>query len=68
MPAVEPPSPDHPFLHLENMLVPPHVARYSEESFHRDMTDGMDEVLRLLTGRRSRWIVNPEVLIRGKSS
>lgn len=60
----EPPAPDHPFLSLENMIVTPHVAWYSEESFHQDMVDGMDEIVRVLSGRRPRAIVNPEIFGR----
>lgn len=60
----EPPRPDHPFLSLENMIVTPHVAWYSEESFHQDMVDGMDEIVRVLSGRRPRAIVNPEIFAR----
>lgn len=58
----EPPSPDNPLLGLDTAVVTPHIAWYSEESFTRDMEQGMDEVIRVLTGKRSRYIVNPEVL------
>ena len=57
----EPPVPEHPFLSLQNMLVTPHVAWYSEESFRKEMTDGMDEIVRVLSGLRPRAIVNPEI-------
>lgn len=60
----EPPEKDHPFLSLERMIVTPHVAWYSEESFHKNMVDGMDEIERVLAGKRPRSIVNPEVLSR----
>jgi len=62
--AAEPPDRGHPFLQLENMLVTPHVAWYSEESFQREMKDGMDEVVRVLAGLRPRAIVNPEIFGR----
>ncbi len=60
----EPPGDEHPFLQLKNMLVTPHVAWYSEESFRKDMTDGMDEIVRVLSGLRPRAIVNPEIFGR----
>jgi len=60
----EPPGNEHPFLQLKNMLVTPHVAWYSEESFRKDMTDGMDEIVRVLSGLRPRAIVNPEIFGR----
>ena len=62
--ASEPPDPEHPFLQLKNMLVTPHVAWYSEESFRKEMTDGMDEIVRVLSGLRPWAIVNPEIFGR----
>jgi len=59
--AKEPPAADNPLLAKENALVTPHVAWYSEESFEADMIDGMDELQRVLRGKRPRFIVNPEI-------
>jgi len=64
--ATEPPAPDNPLLAKQNALVTPHVAWYSEESFEKDMIDGMDELERVLCGRRPRFIVNPEIFGRRK--
>jgi D-3-phosphoglycerate dehydrogenase len=60
----EPPAPDNPLLAKPNALVTPHVAWYSEESFEADMIDGMDELERVLKGKRPRFIVNPEIFGR----
>jgi D-3-phosphoglycerate dehydrogenase len=60
----EPPDPDNPLLNLENLIVTPHVAWYSEEAMERLKNMGMDEVVRVLTGRRPRFAVNPEVLFK----
>ncbi len=60
----EPPAPDNPLLHLDAAVVTPHIAWYSEESFKKDMEQGMDEVIRVLNGRRPRYIVNPEIFGR----
>jgi len=57
----EPPSKDNPLLGAPNTIVTPHVAWYSEESFKRDMVQGMDELLNVLNGHRPRYIVNPEI-------
>jgi D-3-phosphoglycerate dehydrogenase len=59
--ATEPPARDNPLLAKPNVLVTPHVAWYSEESFEKDMVDGMDELERVLRGKRPRFIVNPEI-------
>jgi D-3-phosphoglycerate dehydrogenase len=58
----EPPERDNPLLHLENLIVTPHVAWYSENSIERLKTQGMDEVIRVLNGKRPWYIVNPAVL------
>jgi D-3-phosphoglycerate dehydrogenase len=57
----EPPTQDNPLLSLDNTIVTPHIAWYSEESFLRDMEQGMDELVRVLNGKRPRYIVNPEI-------
>jgi D-3-phosphoglycerate dehydrogenase len=62
----EPPAADNPLLAKQNALVTPHVAWYSEESFEADMIDGMDELERVIQGKRPRFIVNPEIFGRRK--
>jgi D-3-phosphoglycerate dehydrogenase len=57
----EPPAKDEPLLLLDNVIVTPHLAWYSEESFVRDMEQGMDELIRVVAGHRPRYIVNPEI-------
>jgi D-3-phosphoglycerate dehydrogenase len=62
--STEPPDPSNPLLSAPNTVVTPHLAWYSEESFVRDMVQGMDEAQRVLSGRRPRHIVNPEIFGR----
>ncbi len=62
----EPPPADHPLLREERALVTPHVAWYSEESLHACMVQGMDEILRAVSGKRPRHVVNPEIYFRSK--
>jgi D-3-phosphoglycerate dehydrogenase len=57
----EPPKRDNPLFKLENIIVTPHMAWYSEESFVQDMVQGMDEIVNVLGGGRPRYIVNPEI-------
>ena len=59
---IEPPEKDNPLLNMENVVVTPHVAWYSEDSIERLKVQGMDEVVRVLKGKRTRSIVNPSVL------
>jgi D-3-phosphoglycerate dehydrogenase / 2-oxoglutarate reductase len=58
----ERPAPDHPLLTRPNLIVSPHVAFYSEESVHDLEVLAAENVADILTGRRPRWVVNPEVL------
>jgi D-3-phosphoglycerate dehydrogenase len=60
----EPPEKDNPLLSCENIIVTPHTAWYSEESMERVKNQGMGEVVRVLNGKRPRYIVNPEVLAK----
>lgn len=60
----EPPAPGEPLLTLPNAIVTPHAAWYSERATRRLKEQGMDEIVRVLNGKRPRFIVNPEVLGR----
>lgn len=61
----EPPRKDHPLVSSRETVVTPHVAWYSEESFEKNKILGMDELVRVLKGRRPRYIVNPQVFCCG---
>jgi D-3-phosphoglycerate dehydrogenase len=58
----EPPAADNPLLNCSKTIVTPHTAWYSDQSTERLKEQGMEEVVRVLTGARPRYIVNPEVL------
>jgi D-3-phosphoglycerate dehydrogenase len=59
--AVEPPPPDHPLLHRDNVIVTPHVAGSSMEGRHRSLTTAIDQALCVLRTERPEFLVNPEV-------
>ena len=63
----EPPRGDEPLLSLANAVVTPHIAWYSEESHIENMELGMDEMVRVLQGRRPRYIVNPQIYSRRRA-
>jgi dihydroxy-acid dehydratase len=50
--------PDSPLLQLDNVIVTPHAAYYSEESIRLVRTIAANEVVRVLTGQRPRSPVN----------
>lgn len=54
----EPPAPDHPLRRLENVILTPHVAFYSEEAVDELQRKATDEVVRALTGQPPRCPVN----------
>jgi D-3-phosphoglycerate dehydrogenase len=58
----EPPDASEPLLDMPNAVVTPHVAWYSEGAVRRLKEQGMDEVVRVLGGKRPRFVVNPDVL------
>ena len=60
----EPPEEDRPILSHPRAIVTPHAAWYSEESLQRVKDQGLDEVVRVLSGLRPWNAVNPEVLTR----
>lgn len=51
-----------PLLELETVVLTPHVAWYSEESYVELKRRTLENVIEVLNGRRPRNIVNPEVL------
>jgi D-3-phosphoglycerate dehydrogenase len=59
----EPPPPDDPLRALDNVILTPHVAWYSEESREHVTVHAAREVVRILRGDRPRSPVN-EVLPR----
>lgn len=60
----EPPDPNDPLLRMENVILTPHAAFYSEESLVELQTKAAEEVARCLRGEPLRSVVNPEVLAR----
>ncbi len=55
-------KPTNPLLKLDNLLVSPHSAYYSEESLVEARTTAAQEVARALTGELPNHVVNREVL------
>lgn len=62
----EPLPADSPLLHLENVLVTPHVASWTHEAKRRMLLGAVDRVLEALSGHRPSNLVNPQVLHRMK--
>jgi len=52
----------HPLVDLENVIITPHSAFYSEQSLKDTQYKAVQEVVRVLTGEKPKSCVNPEVL------
>lgn len=57
----EPPAMNNPLLSLNNVIITPHTAWYSEESFIRLSKTPAEEVARVLRGEWPKNLVNPQV-------
>ena len=62
---VEPTPPDNPILRLDNVIVTPHAAGFSDEAVRTGQRLGAQEMARILSGTFPRNVCNPEV--RGRS-
>ena len=55
----EPPDPQSPLLKMDNVLITPHSAWYTEESFIELHRKAAEEVARVLRGESPLWAVKP---------
>lgn len=60
----EPPKPDNPLLEMDNVIVTPHFASCTHEAYKREAFMAVEEVLRVLQGKKPEFIANPEVLVK----
>ncbi|MEM2026569.1 MAG: C-terminal binding protein [Candidatus Bathyarchaeia archaeon] len=58
----EPPEKDNPLLKLDNIIVTPHMAWYSNDSLYEIRRKAAEEVARVLSGQIPVNLVNREVL------
>ena len=58
----EPPPPDHPLLKLDNLIVTPHAAFYSETAIAELQTKAARNVVTALQGEPPATVVNPDVI------
>lgn len=57
---------DHPIAGLDSVILSPHIAWYSEESYGELKYRTLENVADVLAGRRPRNILNPEVLAHAR--
>ncbi len=54
----EPPPPDHPFLHLPNCLITPHIGSRTHESVARQADKALQNLIRALNGEQPLAQIN----------
>ena len=58
----EPPAPDDPLVHRDDVVITPHAGFYSEESLRELQRKAVDQVVDALAGRRPRYAVNADIV------
>ncbi len=56
----EPPDPENPLFKLENVVLTPHIAWYTEDALWRLEMSAVNEAIRILQGRLPKNLVNKE--------
>ena len=64
----EPPGPGHPLFDMENVVLSPHTAFYSEEAVSQLKRDAAESVIAVLRGRWPGSVVNREVVGKTRAS
>jgi D-3-phosphoglycerate dehydrogenase len=59
---VEPPDPENPLFKLENVVLTPHIAWYTEDALYRLEMSAVDEAVKILEGDMPKNLVNKKIL------
>jgi len=62
--STEPPRPNDPLLQLDNVIVTPHAAFYSDTAISELQTKAARNIVSVLQGQVPASVVNPDVLER----
>ncbi|CAM3294566.1 C-terminal binding protein [Occultella aeris] len=64
----EPIAADHPLARFDNVILTPHAAFYTEESYSELKRRTAENAVDVVAGKRPRNILNPEVLQAGRAA
>lgn len=56
----EPPVADNPLLAMKNVVLTPHIASYTEAGMAAMQAGTVENIAKVLKGKRPTWIANPE--------
>jgi D-3-phosphoglycerate dehydrogenase / 2-oxoglutarate reductase len=56
---IEPPEPDNPLLHMENVVVTPHSAANTTQGSYRMSSSVVDQTLQVLGGEQPTFLIDP---------
>ncbi len=54
----EPPPADYPLLHMDNVIITPHIGAHTEDATNKMMEMALDNVMDILEGKECKNIVN----------
>ena len=60
----QPPDPANPLLQLDNVVLTPHIAAFSDRFWHDYWTHSIRTIIECARTGRPLWTVNPEVTPR----
>jgi phosphoglycerate dehydrogenase-like enzyme len=64
----EPPAPNSPLLQLDQVVLTPHVASFTDEGRRRMGLTVVEDILRVLRGELPQYLANPKVWTHRRSS
>ena len=60
----QPPASDKPLLGMDNVVLTPHIASYSDDFWEKFWSHSVRTLIETAKGRRPVWVVNSQVMPR----